>query len=85
MSNDRKTTLLGAIMAAIVASTVDLERVFLGEWREIAKLLAVVLMAVFSYYTNKPDQVENPGQDQANPVKEVKLSPWRILRKLFAR
>ena len=55
MSNDRKTTLLGAIMAALLASTVDWQKVFMGQWDEIAKALGIIVVAVFSYYVNKQD------------------------------
>jgi len=54
MSHDTKTTVLGAILAALMVSRVDWSKVFQGDPSNIGLLVGVLATALLGYYTNKP-------------------------------
>lgn len=51
--HDRATTLVGGGIAALQASTVDIEKVLQRDKGEIAKVVIAVLTAVFGWLTNR--------------------------------
>lgn len=56
MNNDKKTSVLGVILAAIIALNVDYSAVFRLDPTEIGKLAGAVLTAVLGYYVNRGDK-----------------------------
>lgn len=57
MSRDRLTTLLGAVLAALAATNIDYVGLLSGDWRQVSTAIAVVIVAIFGYLTNKPDRL----------------------------
>lgn len=57
MSRDRLTTLLGAVLAALAATNIDYVGLLSGDWKQVSTAIAVVVVAVFGYFTNKPDKL----------------------------
>jgi len=58
MSNDKKTTVLGVILAALIAANIDYGSALLGNLVEISKAAGVVLVAVGGFLVNRPDRKE---------------------------
>jgi len=54
MNNDRKTTLFGAILAALQACFIDYTKLLAFDLTEVGKALAAIITAVLGYYINKP-------------------------------
>lgn len=52
-SNDTKTTVLGVVAAAVLASEIDYGKLLNGDGGEIGKVVGVVVVALIGYYTNK--------------------------------
>lgn len=61
MNNDGKTSILGVVLAAIIALNVDFSKVFHLDPAECGKVAGAVLTAVLGFYTNKPDRA-NAGK-----------------------
>jgi hypothetical protein len=53
MNNDRKTSVLGVLLAAIIAGNVDYSAVFHLDPAECGKLAAAIVTALLGWYTNK--------------------------------
>jgi len=53
MSNDKKTTILGAILAALIMTRVDWTKVFQGDPTNIGIVVGALVTALLGYYTNK--------------------------------
>ena len=56
MNNDGKTSILGVVLAAIIALNVNYTAVFHLDPAECGKLAGAVITAVLSYYVNKADK-----------------------------
>ena len=56
MNNDGKTSILGVILAAIIALNVNYTAVFHMDPTECGKLIGAVATAVLGYLVNKPDK-----------------------------
>jgi len=57
MNNDTITTVLGAILAVVLAaSNVDYSKLVEGDPREIGKMVSSALVALLGYFTNKKDE-----------------------------
>ena len=52
-SPDHQTTALGLVGGALLAANIDYGKLFAKDPGEIGKAVAVVLIAVFGYLTNK--------------------------------
>jgi hypothetical protein len=55
VSNDNKTTIVGVVAAALIATKLDWALLLKGDSAQIATAAVAVLTAVFGYYTNKKD------------------------------
>jgi len=53
LNSDHKTTVFGALGAAVIAANANPEQVLQGDMQEISKLLVAGLVALWSYFTNK--------------------------------
>jgi hypothetical protein len=51
LSNDHKTTLLGAIFGAMAISKIDWSLLMQGDKTQIATLIGGITMAIFGYYS----------------------------------
>jgi len=51
--NDRKTTVLGIVAAALLAAQLDWSRLVAGDAGEIGRAAGVAVAALFGYLTNK--------------------------------
>jgi hypothetical protein len=60
MNNDGKASLLGVVLAAIIALNVNYTAVFHLDPAECGKLAGAVLTAVLGYYVNRPDKTVKP-------------------------
>ena len=56
MNNDGKTSILGVVLAAIIALNVNYTAVFHLDPAECGKLAGAVLTAILGYYVNKPNK-----------------------------
>lgn len=54
MNTDRLTTIIGAVLASVLATNVDWQAVFDGDPRQISAVVVAVLVALLGYFTNKP-------------------------------
>lgn len=52
--HDLKATILGAVLAGVVAVKIDYAKLLGGDPNEIGNLVAAVVVALIGYYTNKP-------------------------------
>lgn len=55
-NNDRKTTILGLVAAALLASQINWKLLVQGDGTAIGTAVGVVVAALIGYYTNKPDK-----------------------------
>jgi hypothetical protein len=55
MNNDGKTSILGVILAAIIALNVEYGKVFQLDPAECGKLAGAIITAILGYLVNKPD------------------------------
>lgn len=57
--NDIKTTVIGAILIAVLAAdNIDFNAILSGDTQGLINLSVVVLLAIFAYFTNKPNKEE---------------------------
>ena len=60
MNNDKKATLVGAILFALTSVTIDFGKLISGDPEkmapEVIKLLNAITMGVFGWLSNRPDK-----------------------------
>lgn len=56
MTNDRKSTIVGAILGALQLANVDYVKLTEGDLTEAGKSIAAVLTAILGYYINRKDK-----------------------------
>jgi len=54
--NNSKTTLLGFLAAALLAANVEWSKVLAGEPAEIGQAAAVLIAALWGWFTNRPEK-----------------------------
>jgi len=54
--NNSKTTLLGFVAAALLAANVEWSKLFAGEPAEIGQAAAVLIAALWGWFTNRPEK-----------------------------
>jgi hypothetical protein len=55
ISNDNKTTILGVVAAALLATKLDWGLLLKGDSAQVGTAVGVVITALLGYYTNKKD------------------------------
>lgn len=52
--SEPRTTVLGFMLSAVVASQIDYNKLLQGDTTQIGNLVATLVIAVLGYYTNHP-------------------------------
>ena len=55
MNNDRKASVLGVVLAAIIAANVDFSKVMQLDPAAVGQLAGALITAVLGVYINRPD------------------------------
>lgn len=56
-NNDVKTTVIGAVLVAILAANnIDFNKILLGDKEGLVDLAVISLLAVFAFFTNKAEK-----------------------------
>lgn len=62
-SNDLKTTIIGAVIVAVLAAdNIDFNQILLGNKVALTNLVVIILLAAFAFFTNKGDKKEGDKQ-----------------------
>lgn len=62
MNNDKKTTILGAILGLILLVNADAAKVQAGDQAEISKVVGAVVVGAIGFYINKKDATKKEPQ-----------------------
>jgi len=63
MSNDHKSTVLGAVLAGLQLVNVDYVKLMQGDSAEIGKAVGAVVTALLGWYINKPTPPVEPPKE----------------------
>lgn len=62
MSNDNKSTWLGVVSGAVMATHIDWALLLKGDHTQISTLVGAVVFAAWGYYTNRKDASGSTGK-----------------------